>query len=120
MLPTVSNFEIPKDTLLSQEKDVTTEKNKKNFSAKVCLKKAYSRDCFPGIPGPEFPGNGNAKIPGIPGNFPSRDSRPTALNIGHHMSLLQDESNSVSHALMGAVSWVEFILQVKRFSFISV
>ena len=35
---------------------------------------SFSRD-----PGPEFPGNGNAKNPGIPGNFPSRDSRPTAL-----------------------------------------
>ena len=37
---------------------------------------SFSRD-----PGPEFPGNGNAKIPGIPGNFPSRDSRPTALVV---------------------------------------
>ena len=53
MLPTVSNFEKPKDTLLSQEKDVTT---KKPFF--LC----------------QF-----AWIRLIPGNFPSRDSRPTPL-----------------------------------------
>ena len=41
----------------------------------------YSWGSFSRDPGPEFPGNGNAKNPGIPGNFPSRDSRPTALSM---------------------------------------
>ena len=39
----------------------------------------YSWGSFTRDPGPEFPGNGNAKNPGFPGNCPSRDSRPTAL-----------------------------------------
>ena len=55
---------------------------KNSFHPKIDLKTGlilgvlFSRD-----PGPEFPGNGNAKNPGIPGNFPSRDSRPTALVV---------------------------------------
>ena len=37
--------------------------------------------CFSRDPGHVFPGNGNPKSPGIPGIFPSRDSRPTALFV---------------------------------------
>ena len=46
------------------------------FSYKIegFLVGSFSRD-----PGHVFPGNGNPKNPGIPGNFPSRDSRPTPL-----------------------------------------
>ena len=64
------------------------EKNHKNmsplktpFPSKFAWKIPLSWDSFSRDPGPEFPGNGNAKIPGIPGNFPSRDSRPTALCV---------------------------------------
>ena len=57
MLPTVSNFEIPKDTLLSQEKDVTT---KTIFSLPVCLNKAYSRE----FPVPGFPADSTMHPPG--------------------------------------------------------
>ena len=65
MLPTVSNFEIPKDTLLSQEKDVTTKKH--IFSLPVGLNKAYSR---------EFP------VPGFPANSTNRDQLGTASGSG--------------------------------------
>ena len=49
------------------------------FRALCRLKSANYRGQISRDPGPLFPGNGKAKIPGIPGNFPSRDSRPTPL-----------------------------------------
>ena len=61
------------------------------------LKSANYRSQISRDPGPLFPGNGKPKNPGIPGNFPSRESRPTALTMNSMRGeILSLKSESVS------------------------